>query len=95
MAPLRSSSKDGPTLVVDLRIAESSVENIVEGTSGCSVEQLEQIHSVLMDKLWQTRADWNRVNVTKEVAFAFEECLADMRECQMFQDASGEFDGMY
>ena len=77
---------------VDLHIAENFVQRVVGKTSGFSVEQLEQIYSVLMDKIWRTRGDWDRVRVTEQVAEAFEDCLEDMEHFQTFGEPSGEFD---
>lgn len=61
---------------------------LVYNTSGCSVEQLEQIYSALMDKIWKTRGNWNRVQVTKEVQIVFEDVMEDIKSCQKVEDGS-------
>lgn len=71
------------------------MNHAVEQSSGLSVEQMEQVYSLLMDKIWKTRGQWNRVKVTNEISEAFAECLADMEECQNFQDKSQESDYRY
>lgn len=44
-----------------------------------TIEQLEQINSVLMDVLWQTRSEWDREKVLGQVLEAASEVRADMR----------------
>ena len=68
---------------------------MVSRTSGCSVEQLEQIYSALMDKIWKTRGDRNRVRVAKDVGGVLEDVLMDMRQCQTFEASSMEFEDNY
>ena len=68
---------------------------MVSRTSGCSVEQLEQIYSALMDKIWKTRGEWNRVRVVKDVGGVLEDVLADMRQTQTFEVSSMEFEDNY
>lgn len=53
---------------------------IADKTTGLSVEQLEQVNSVLMDTLWQTRGEWDRGKVLTEVGKAFNNVLTDMQE---------------
>lgn len=51
-------------------------------SSGCSVEQLEQIYSALMDKIWKTRGEWNRSQVGKGLKSVFDNVLEDIERCQ-------------
>ncbi|KAK5953147.1 TAT-binding protein-like protein 7, AAA ATPase [Knufia fluminis] len=74
---------------------ESSVDNtlldLADKTSGLSVEQLEQVNSVLMDILWKTRGEWDRRKVLARLVEAFNEVLADMKSVgQDFQPLSWE-----
>ena len=55
---------------------------LVQETSGCSVEQLEQINAVLMDVVWRKRGEWNRDNVLSAVADAFNRTIKDVEEMQ-------------
>ncbi|KAJ4575658.1 TAT-binding protein-like protein 7, AAA ATPase [Exophiala dermatitidis] len=70
-----------PNLV---QVEEGSLDRfhaeITDKTSGLSVEQLEQVNSVLMDTLWRTRGLWDRREVLEQVTEAFHEVLADMVE---------------
>lgn len=76
------SSTGVPNLVTDRGLTDQFLEEIVFQSSGCSVEQLEQIYSALMDKIWQTRSNWNRVRVTRDLRGVFDDVLGDIRESQ-------------
>jgi ATPase family AAA domain-containing protein 2 len=56
-------------------------DDVSSRTTGCSVEQLEQVNSVLMDTIWRTRHEWNRSRVAVAVGEAFNRVLEDMEEC--------------
>jgi SpoVK/Ycf46/Vps4 family AAA+-type ATPase len=71
-----------PKLVVDLDYIESLHEQLTQRTSGCSVEQLEQINTSLMDYLWRTRGEWNRSKVAAGIRDSFNEILDDMQAMQ-------------
>lgn len=79
-----------PNLVqVELHHVEHLHTEITDKTSGLSVEQLEQVNSVLMDTLWKTRGEWDRGRVLEELSEAFNEVMADMAESgQDFAPAS-------
>ena len=79
-----------PALVVDAALTHSFIEDLVEDTSACSVEQLEQVYSALMGVVWKTRGIWDRVAVLKRVKEVTIECLEDMRDCQDFGPRSME-----
>ncbi|KAK5135078.1 hypothetical protein LTR08_005603 [Meristemomyces frigidus] len=55
---------------------------LVGHSSGCSLEQLEQINASLMDVIWRLRGDWNRNHVIKAVEDAFNEAVEDIEACQ-------------
>ena len=58
-------------------------------TSGLSVEQLEQVNSVLMDHIWQSRGEYDRGAVLEGVTKAFGEVIRDMEEAgQEFAESS-------
>lgn len=83
-------TKAGSLLVADRAVADRFLDELVHRTSGCSVEQLEQIYSALMDDIWKTRGDWNRLRVAERLATLFSEVLEDMQEMQDFLPASLE-----
>ncbi|KAL8796618.1 MAG: hypothetical protein Q9195_001008 [Heterodermia aff. obscurata] len=89
------SSPPHPRFLFDLKLTNLLHGNLVRRTSGCSVEQLEQVYSALMDTLWKTRGDWNRVGVAKEIGSVLENVLDDMRHCQDFAATSMELEGLY
>jgi SpoVK/Ycf46/Vps4 family AAA+-type ATPase len=69
-------------LVVDDQYIGMLHEQLTQRTSGCSVEQLEQINTGLMDSVWRLRGEWNRTRVTGQVIEAFNEVLEDMQAMQ-------------
>ena len=77
----RTSSEPKPNLILP---SDSSLNNtlldLTDKTSGLSVEQLEQVNSVLMDVLWKTRGEWDRRVALDHVVEGFNRVLADMRQ---------------
>lgn len=57
-------------------------ETMVNETSHCSVEQLEQIYSALMSELWKTRAEWDRGKVARSVYKVYEQVRNEITFCQ-------------
>ncbi|KAF0326384.1 Tat-binding 7 [Colletotrichum sp. SAR11_59] len=73
-------------------IHEEQVENfldeLTEGTSGCTIEQLEQINRELMDEIWRTRHEWNRMKVLGDLTKVFNETISDIENTQgLFQQS--------
>lgn len=64
----------------------------MDQTSGCSVEQLEQIYSALMSEIWRTRGQWDRVKVALEVGTIFTDVMEDIHVCQGLAAGSMEVD---
>lgn len=60
-------------------------DDIADRTSGLTIEQLEQVNSVLMETLWQTRGEWDRTKVLDSVGKSFNEVMQEM------SDAGQEF----
>lgn len=58
------------------------LRKLTEESSGCSVEQLEQINRELMEKLWEMRGEWNRDKVAVELQGVFNETISDIEEMQ-------------
>lgn len=77
---------------MDKHATEDFVQETTERTSGCSVEQLEQIYSAIMDKIWKTKGEWDRRKVVETCRTVVDDCLADMRECQSFLAGSMDSD---
>lgn len=97
---IRSLLNDAPPnpstsskLVTNPKLAEKFLDDIAAQSNGCSVEQLEQIYSALMDKIWKTRGEWNRVRVTAKLKEVFDDVLRDIRENQETATLSLEIEG--
>jgi hypothetical protein len=67
-------------------INEGSVHSfwttLADRTSGCSVEQLEQIYRELMDEIWKTRHEWNRMTVLNTLISVFNDTIGDIELVQ-------------
>ncbi|EXJ88161.1 hypothetical protein A1O1_05089 [Capronia coronata CBS 617.96] len=79
--PSEEESPPPPNLIQaeEQRLDSLHVE-ITDKTSGLSVEQLEQVNSVLMDTLWRTRGEWDRGKVLEQVSAAFNDVMQDMAD---------------
>lgn len=53
-------------------------DEVADQTDGFSVEQLEQLNREMMDKIWQTRGQWNRLAVYYSVKGVFDTMMGDM-----------------
>ncbi|KAL1843802.1 hypothetical protein VTJ49DRAFT_7512 [Mycothermus thermophilus] len=58
------------------------LQTLADRTSGCSVEQLEQIYRELMDEIWKTRHDWNRMAVLSRLTSVFNDTIGDIELVQ-------------
>ena len=74
-------------------MTDGLLDLLADQTSGYSVEQLEQVYSALMDQIWKTRGEWNRIKVARDVGGVFEEVTEDIRACQDLCDRSMEMEG--
>lgn len=92
---LLNAPSDPPTpkLITDPHATDQLLEDVVGRTSGCSVEQLEQVYSAMMDKIWNTRGEWNRIKVVREVRAEVEDVVEDMRGWQGGWEGSLEIEG--
>jgi hypothetical protein len=80
-----SSQKE---LIIDDMFVDDLLKRLVEGSSGCSIEQLEQINRELMETLWQLRGEYNRIQVANSLASVFNETITDIEEMQRVLQAS-------
>lgn len=77
------SSQTSRELHIDAAYVEQLHASLVQQTGGCSVEQLEQISTCLMDQVWRTRSEWNRTTVAMGIAERFNLTLKDMQSLQV------------
>lgn len=88
VAPKHSSALSKS--VTDPAMADKFLDYLTDQTSGYSVEQLEQVYSALMNQIWRTRGEWNRVKVIGDMRAAFEAVTEDIKSCQDLCDGSME-----
>ncbi|KAH0538761.1 hypothetical protein FGG08_004649 [Glutinoglossum americanum] len=77
-----------PTPILDNSYIDSLHEEFADRTSGCSVEQLEQINAALMDEIWKTKDEWNRNFVGERAQKIFNDVIEDVEEMQAILPAS-------
>ncbi|KAK5171727.1 TAT-binding protein-like protein 7, AAA ATPase [Saxophila tyrrhenica] len=69
-------------LILDEPTLQSFHAELVQRSSGLSVEQLEQVNAGMMEMVWQGRGNWNRNAVLRMVVEAFNEVVADVEAVQ-------------
>ncbi|KAH7078799.1 hypothetical protein BKA63DRAFT_507132 [Paraphoma chrysanthemicola] len=79
-----------PQLILDETQLTALHQMLVYKTSGCSLEQLEQINAALMDAIWRHRKDYNRNVVLHKVQDAFNEIIRDIEIMQQILRYSQE-----
>ena len=80
-----SSQKD---FILDEYFLAALLKQFTEGSSGCSVEQLEQINRELMETLWEMRGEYNRNRVAAKLGDVFNDTILDIEEMQKVLQAS-------
>lgn len=86
--PTSSQSSSQKDLIIDDFFVDDLLKRLVEGSSGCSIEQLEQINRELMETLWKLRGEYNRNQVASSLASVFNDTILDIEEMQRVLQAS-------
>ncbi|KAJ3558439.1 hypothetical protein NPX13_g9708 [Xylaria arbuscula] len=74
-SPSQPLSQKPPQVEVNDHSAKNLLEEFTKRTSGCTIEQLEQINRDLMSELWTTRGEHNRMKVLHSITRVFNETL--------------------
>lgn len=77
----RLSSQGFPISVPDANL-DPILDMILDRTSGCTVDQLEQISREIMDYIWTSRHERNRARVINNLSKVFNSTMADMEQVQ-------------
>lgn len=77
-----SSSSQQHQVVIHEEQVANFLDELTDRTSGCTIEQLEQINRELMSEIWKTKGLWNRMQVLAELTRVFNETIADIEEVQ-------------
>ena len=85
-----ASAPPAHNLRVDRSVSGAFLDELARVTGGCSIEQLEQVYSALMNAIWRTRGDWDRIGVVNEAKSVLQELLDDMEQCQRVGPLSHE-----
>jgi hypothetical protein len=81
-ASIRHSGSSGSQPLSVEGAVENFLTEVADGTSGCTIEQLEQINRDLMDEIWRDRHEWNRIRVLNHVTSVFNETIGDIENMQ-------------
>ncbi|CRK29538.1 hypothetical protein BN1723_000501, partial [Verticillium longisporum] len=84
-----SSSSQQQVVIHESRV-EALHDELTSRTSGCTIEQLEQINRELMDEVWKTRGDWNRMTVLGCITRVFNDTIKDIEDIQGLLQQSQE-----
>jgi ATPase family AAA domain-containing protein 2 len=84
-----SSSSQHMPVVHDGQV-QQFLNDLTERTSGCTIEQLEQINRELMDHIWLSRHEWNRMKVLNQLLKIFNDTISDIEEMQGVGQSSQE-----
>ncbi|RDA90068.1 hypothetical protein CP533_2916 [Ophiocordyceps camponoti-saundersi (nom. inval.)] len=76
-----SGSTASQPLSVEVAVDRFLIE-VTDGTSGCTIEQLEQINRELMDEIWRRRHEWNRLKVLNQVTGVFNDTVGEIESIQ-------------
>ncbi|KAI0018977.1 hypothetical protein F4780DRAFT_470095 [Xylariomycetidae sp. FL0641] len=89
-SPEETPQSQGQSQQVDLdeNSAQFLLDELTKRTSGCTIEQLEQINHELMSELWRTRGEHNRMKVHTNVARIFNEAINDIEMTQKVMQSS-------
>lgn len=79
---LLNTEDTSPKVALNPEYIENLHSQLTQRTSGCSVEQLEQINTSLMDYVWRMRGEWDRNKMTAGVIETFNDVLEDMQSMQ-------------
>lgn len=79
-----------PQLILDDSSLTQLHGKLISSSSGCSLEQLEQINAALMETIWQHRREYNRNKVITAVADTFNVIIEDIETMQKILKQSQE-----
>ncbi|KAH7170314.1 hypothetical protein EDB81DRAFT_775061 [Dactylonectria macrodidyma] len=61
---------------------DTFLHEVTDVTGGCTIEQLEQINRELMDEIWRSRHEWNRMKVLGDITRVFNDTIGDIESMQ-------------
>lgn len=77
-----SSSQLSQDFVSDKYFVDVLLDQLIHGSSGLSVEQMEQVNRELMETIWKMRGEWNRNVVAATLVEVFNETIKDIEAMQ-------------
>ncbi|KAJ4366607.1 TAT-binding protein-like protein 7, AAA ATPase [Ascochyta clinopodiicola] len=90
IADILAEPQPEPQLILEESSLVQLHGKLVTASSGCSLEQLEQVNAALMETIWQHRREYNRNKVINAVADAFNVIIEDIDTMQKILKQSQE-----
>ncbi len=84
----QSVSSGSAQVELDENLASHFLDGLTKRTSGCTIEQLQQINSELMAEVWRTRHENNRMKVYTSVTKVFNQVISDIESMQQVMQLS-------
>ncbi|KAI1413034.1 AAA-domain-containing protein [Hypoxylon sp. FL1857] len=78
----QSGASSSQQVELDEGQAQYFLNQVTERTSGCTIEQLQQIFREMMVEIWKTRGEHNRMKVLNSVTRVFNEAIHDIESIQ-------------
>lgn len=85
-----TQSSSQKTYIFNEFLANELLDKLTDGSSGCSIEQLEQIYRELMDYIWKMRGEWNRSTICVGLTRVFNDTILDIEAMQKVGKPSQE-----
>ncbi|KAI0603088.1 hypothetical protein F4775DRAFT_587617 [Biscogniauxia sp. FL1348] len=82
------SQRQSQQVELDEASASFFLEELTKRTSGCTIEQLQQITHELMKEIWRTRGEHNRMKVLNSATRVFNEAINDIQLMQRVLQSS-------
>ncbi|KAI0106086.1 AAA-domain-containing protein [Hypoxylon sp. NC0597] len=78
----QSGASSSQQVELDEGQAQYFLDQVTDRTSGCTIEQLQQIFREMMVEIWRTRGEHNRMKVLNSVTRVFNEAISDIESVQ-------------
>ncbi|TGO60013.1 hypothetical protein BCON_0039g00440 [Botryotinia convoluta] len=85
-----TQSSSQKTYIFNEFLVNELLDKLTDGSSGCSIEQLEQIYRELMDYIWKMRGEWNRSTICVGLTRVFNDTILDIEAMQKVGKPSQE-----
>jgi len=86
--PTSSQASSQNNYICDEKLPVELLHKLTRGSSGCTVEQMEQINRELMQTIWEERSEYNRNKVAIKLGVVFNTTIRDIEAMQSIESPS-------